>query len=150
MRPEGDRQCLMRFVSDIDLFSFLCKHQAKQITLEDVSFTNWTAQRSAEQESEMGYLARIRKGEAKGAMDSTITTIEKTRHHSHPLEAPRQAGGEKVPCVRNEPIIGIRLRASAREDNHDIPPCTLEPPPAERGDFDASIHTLVPLSQNGR
>jgi len=54
----------------------------------------------------MGYLARIRKGEAKGAMDSTIATIEKTqepRHHSDPLEAPCQAGGEKVPCVRNEP-----------------------------------------------
>jgi hypothetical protein len=27
-------------------------------------------------------------------MDSTITTIEKT--HSDPLEAPRQAGGEKA------------------------------------------------------
>ena len=57
------------------------------------------AQRSAEQESEMGYLARIRKGEAKGAMDSTIITIEKTqapRHHSDPLEAPRQAGREKL------------------------------------------------------
>ncbi|KAN0071926.1 hypothetical protein V8E54_009655 [Elaphomyces granulatus] len=82
--------------------------------------SNWTAQRSAEQGSEMGYLARIRKGEAKGAMYSTITTIEKTqeqttnrrcttgpRHHSDPLEAPRQAGGEKVPCVRNAPVIGI-------------------------------------------
>ena len=79
----------------------------------------------------MGYLARIRKGEAKGATDSTITTIEKTqgpRHHSDPLEAPRQAGGEKAPCVHNEPVIGIRLPASVREDNHDIPPCTLEPP----------------------
>ena len=29
----------------------------------------------------MSYLARIRKGEAKGAMDSTITTIE--RHKGH-------------------------------------------------------------------
>ena len=48
----------------------------------------------------MGYLARIRKGGARDAMDSTITTIEKTqgpRHHSDPpLEAPRQAGGEKA------------------------------------------------------
>jgi len=55
----------------------------------------------------MGYLARIRKGEAKGATESTITTIEKTqgpRHHSDPLEAPRQAGGEKAPCVHNEPV----------------------------------------------
>ena len=98
--------------------------------------SNWTAQRSAEQESEMGYLARIRKGEAKGAMDSTITTIEKTqgpRHHSDPLEAPRQAGGEKAPCVHNEPVIGIRLPASVREDNHDIAPCTLEPPLLLRG-----------------
>jgi hypothetical protein len=56
--------------------------------------SNWIAQRSAEQGSEMGYLARIRKGEAKGAMDSTITTIEKT--HSDPLEAPRQAGEKKL------------------------------------------------------
>ena len=86
---------------------------------------NWTAPRSAEQESEMGYLARIWKGEARDAMDSTITTIEKTqgpRHHSDPLEAPRQAGGEKVPCVHNEPVIRIRLPVSVREDNHDIPP----------------------------
>ncbi|KAN0068639.1 hypothetical protein V8E54_013363, partial [Elaphomyces granulatus] len=93
--------------------------------------SNWTAQRSAEQESEMRYLARIRKGEARDAMDSTITTTEKTqgpRHHSDPLEAPRQAGGEKAPCVHNEPVIGIRLPASVREDNHDIPLCTLEPP----------------------
>jgi len=67
--------------------------------------SNWIAQRSAEQESEMGYLARIRKGEAKGATDSTITTIEKTQgpqHHSDPLET-RQAGGESV---HNEPVIG--------------------------------------------
>ena len=54
----------------------------------------------------MGYLARIRKGEARDAMDSTITTIEKTqgpRHHSDPLEAPRQ-GRRKAPCVHNEPV----------------------------------------------
>jgi len=69
--------------------------------------SNWTAQRSAEQESETGYLARIRKGEARDAMDSTITMIEKTQgppHHSDPLEAPPdQAGGEKAPCVHNKP-----------------------------------------------
>jgi len=76
----------------------------------------------------MGYLARIRKGGAKDAMDSTITTIGKTQEHSDPLGAPRQAGGEKAPCVHNEPVIGIRLSASVQEDNHDIPPCTLEPP----------------------
>jgi hypothetical protein len=29
----------------------------------------------------MGYLARIRKGEARDAMGSTITTIEKTQAH---------------------------------------------------------------------
>ena len=89
--------------------------------------SNWTAQRSAEQESEMGYLARIWKGEARDAMDSTITTIGKTqgpRLHSDPLEA-CQAGGEKAPCVR---AIGICPPASVREDSHDIPPCTLEPP----------------------
>ncbi|KAN0086576.1 hypothetical protein V8E54_000264 [Elaphomyces granulatus] len=110
--------------------------------------SNWTAQRSAEQESEMGYLARIRKGEARDAMDGTITTVEKTqgpRHHSDSLEASRQAGGEKAPCVHNEPVIGIRLPASVREDNHDIPPCTSL---AERGDFDASIHTLGPVVSN--
>ena len=50
----------------------------------------------------MGYLARIHstEGRIKDAMDSTITTIEKTQgpqHHSDPpLEAPRQAGGEKA------------------------------------------------------
>ena len=86
--------------------------------------SNWTAQRSAERESEMGYLARIRKREARDAMDSTITTIE----NSDPLEAPRQAGGEKAPCVHSEPVTGIRLPVSVREDNHDIPPCILEPP----------------------
>ncbi|KAN0087009.1 hypothetical protein V8E54_000697 [Elaphomyces granulatus] len=85
--------------------------------------SNWTAQRSAERESEMGYLARIRMEEARDAMDSTITMIEKTApFRSSP------AGGEKAPCVHNEPVIGMRLPASVREDNHDIPPCTLEPP----------------------
>ncbi|KAN0075896.1 hypothetical protein V8E54_007166 [Elaphomyces granulatus] len=43
------------------------------------------------------------------------------------LEAPRQAGGEKAPYVHNKPVIGISLPASVREDNHDIPPCTLDP-----------------------
>ncbi|KAN0085196.1 hypothetical protein V8E54_001663 [Elaphomyces granulatus] len=107
--------------------------------------SNWTAQRSAEQELEVGYLARIRKGEAKGATDSTITTIEKTqgpRHHSDPLEAPRQAGGEKAPCVHNEPVIRIRLQpVSGRTTTTFLH----APSPAERGDFDASIHaSLVP------
>ncbi|KAN0079179.1 hypothetical protein V8E54_004393, partial [Elaphomyces granulatus] len=100
--------------------------------------SNWTAQRSAEQESEMGYLARIRKGEARDAMDSTITTIEKTqgpRHHSDPLEAPRQAGGEKAPCVHNEPV-----QCPGRQPRHSSHPGASSP--AERGDFDASIHTL--------
>ncbi|KAN0079416.1 hypothetical protein V8E54_004630 [Elaphomyces granulatus] len=85
----------------------------------------------------MGYLARIRKGEAKDAMDSTITTIEKTqgpRHHSDPLEAPRQAGGEKAPCVHNEPVIGRQPRHSSMHPGASSP--------AERRDFDASIHTL--------
>ena len=99
---------------------------------EDVSFIAELARAALSRTGvRMGYLARIRKGEARDAMDSTITTIEKTqgpRHHSDPLEAPRQAGGEKAPCVHNEPVIGIRLPASVREDNHDIPPCTLEPP----------------------
>ncbi|KAN0083096.1 hypothetical protein V8E54_002184 [Elaphomyces granulatus] len=95
--------------------------------------SNWTAQRSAEQESEMGYLGREPE---KQGMPWTAPSPRLKRH-------PRQAGGEKAPCVHNEPIIGIRLRASVREDNHDIPPCTLEPlSPAERGDFDASIRTL--------
>jgi len=72
----------------------------------------------------MSYLARIRKGEAKGAMDSTITTIEKTqgpRHHSDPLEAPRQAGGEKAPCVHNEPVIGICLPVSGKTTTTFLP-----------------------------
>jgi hypothetical protein len=46
--------------------------------------SNWTAQRSAEQ-SEMCYLARIRRGEAKGTMDSTITTIEEKGHGTIPI-----------------------------------------------------------------
>ncbi|KAN0070672.1 hypothetical protein V8E54_011541 [Elaphomyces granulatus] len=85
--------------------------------------SNWTTQRSAEQESEMGYLARIRKGEARDAMDSTITTIENTQgpHHSDPLEAPRQCPGKQPRHSSMHP------GASS---------------PAERGDFDASIHTL--------
>ncbi|KAN0070732.1 hypothetical protein V8E54_010897 [Elaphomyces granulatus] len=76
---------------------------------------------------------------------STITTIETQgpRPHSDPLKTPRQAGGEKAPCVHNEPVIGIRLPASVREDNHDIPPCTLEPPLLLSEEiYDASIHTL--------
>jgi hypothetical protein len=81
----------------------------------------------------MGYLARIRKGEAKGAIDSTITMTEVIckrqgpRHHSDPLEALRRAEGEKAPCVHSEPVIGIRLPVSVWEDNHDIL-CILEPP----------------------
>src|SRR5882762_3505905 len=51
MRPDGDRQCLMRFVSDVDLFSFSCRndmvrqassYRNSTITLgssEDVPFT---------------------------------------------------------------------------------------------------------------
>jgi hypothetical protein len=74
----------MRFVSDVDFFPFLyIVRQASSSTAPQRLVVlkmyhlppNWTAQRSAEQESEMRYLARIRKGEAKGAMDSTITTI---------------------------------------------------------------------------
>src|ERR1700722_18570997 len=110
--------------------------------------SNWTTQRSAEQESEMGYLARIRKGETRDAMDSTITTIEKTqgpRHHSEPLEAPRQVGGKKAPCIHNEPVIDYRnmppSQCPGRQPRHS----SMHPgasSPAERGDFDASIHTL--------
>ena len=109
--------------------------------------SNWTAQRSAEQESEMRYLARIRKGEARDAMDSTITTIEKTqgpRHHSDPLEAPRQAGGEKAlcsQCNRNTPP----SQCPGRQPRHSsIHPGASSP--AERGDFDASIHTLAAMA----
>ncbi|KAN0067378.1 hypothetical protein V8E54_014468 [Elaphomyces granulatus] len=89
--------------------------------------SNWTAQRSAEQELEMSYLARIRMGEAKGAMDSTITTVEKTQGPGHHLILWRLFA-RKAPRIHNEPVIGIRLPASVQEDNHDIPPCTLEPP----------------------
>ncbi|KAN0087261.1 hypothetical protein V8E54_000949 [Elaphomyces granulatus] len=99
--------------------------------------SNWTAQRSAEQESEMGYLARIRKGEAKGAMDSTITTIEKTqeqttnrrcttrpRHHSDPRGSSPGRRRKSSLCSQ----CAIRPPASVREDNHDIRLCTPEPP----------------------
>ncbi|KAN0072993.1 hypothetical protein V8E54_009107 [Elaphomyces granulatus] len=90
---------------------------------EDVSFIAELARAALSRTGvRMGYLARIRKGEARDAMDSTITTIEKTqgpRPHSDPLEAPRQARGEKAPCVHNEPVIGIHLPASVWED---IPP----------------------------
>jgi len=58
----------------------------------------------------MGYLARIWKGEAKGAMDSTITMTE-------------------VICKRHKGHGTIPILSSS---------------PAKRGDFDASIHTLVP------
>ncbi|KAN0081780.1 hypothetical protein V8E54_003078 [Elaphomyces granulatus] len=88
--------------------------------------SNWTVQRSVERESEMGHLEY---GREKQGMRWTAPPPQlKRQHHSDPLEAPRQAGGEKAPCVHNEPVIRIRLPASVREDNHDIAPCTLEPP----------------------
>ncbi|KAN0070223.1 hypothetical protein V8E54_011804 [Elaphomyces granulatus] len=135
MRPEDDRQCLMRFVSlPLSLHGQTSIKLNSTITLgssEDVSFT---AELDRAALSRIGVRISREYGREKQGMPwtaPTITTIEKTqgpRHHSDPLEAPRQVGGEKAPCVHNKPVIGIRLPASVREDNHDIPPCTLEPP----------------------
>ncbi|KAN0068847.1 hypothetical protein V8E54_013016 [Elaphomyces granulatus] len=137
MRPEGDPQCLMRFTS-IKLNSTITLGSS-----EDVSFTVELDRAALSRIGVRNELSRENtEGRSKGCQDSTITTIEKTqgpRHHSDPLEAPRQAGGEKAPCVHNEPVIGIRL--PARQPRHS----SMHPgasSPAERGDFDASIHTL--------
>ena len=90
---------------------------------EDVSFTV---------ESDRAALSRtgVRKwviSREYGREKQRVPAIQGLQHHPNPLEAPRQAGGEKAPCVHNEPVIGIRLPVSVRGDNHDIL-CILEPP----------------------
>ncbi|KAN0073043.1 hypothetical protein V8E54_009157 [Elaphomyces granulatus] len=91
---------------------------------------------SAQQNRSQKWVNSREYGREKQGVPWTAQSPRLKGHEGH------QAGGGKAPCVHNESVIGIRLPASVREDNHDIRPCTLEPPLLLSEEiFDASIHT---------